>query len=94
MSHVCLYTLYLPYILEIYCSYIKDTSGLVNVAHQLGGSLGLGILVTVFTAAGSAAMAPAQLLATRVAASLTAGTVMLGLAFVIFMVWIVRPGIV
>ena len=28
-------------------------SGLVNVAHQLGGSLGLGILVTVFAAAGS-----------------------------------------
>lgn len=27
-------------------------SGLVNVAHQLGGSLGLGILVTVFAAAG------------------------------------------
>jgi predicted MFS family arabinose efflux permease len=31
-------------------------SGLVNVAHQLGGSLGLGILVTVFaTASGTAA---------------------------------------
>ena len=26
-------------------------SGLVNVAHQLGGSLGLGILVTVFASA-------------------------------------------
>ncbi len=63
-------------------------SGLVNVAHQLGGSLGLGILVTVFAAAGSAAMAPAELLAVRVAASLTAGTVMLGLAFVIVMMLI------
>ncbi|HMJ37594.1 MAG TPA: MFS transporter [Baekduia sp.] len=30
-------------------------SGLVNVAHQLGGSLGLGILVTVFASAGRAA---------------------------------------
>jgi EmrB/QacA subfamily drug resistance transporter len=69
-------------------------SGLVNVAHQLGGSLGLGILVTVFAAAGSATMAPAQLLATRVGASLTAGTLMLGIAFIIVMVWIVRPGIV
>jgi EmrB/QacA subfamily drug resistance transporter len=32
-------------------------SGLVNVAHQLGGSLGLGILVTVFAAAGRSAAA-------------------------------------
>jgi hypothetical protein len=32
-------------------------SGLVNVAHQLGGSLGLGILVTVFAAAGRNAAA-------------------------------------
>ena len=69
-------------------------SGLVNVAHQLGGSLGLGILVTVFAAAGSATMAPAQLLAARVGTSLTAGTFMLGIAFIIVMVWIVRPGTV
>lgn len=69
-------------------------SGLVNVAHQLGGSLGLGILVTVFAAAGSATMAPAQLLATRVGASLTAGTLMLGLAFVIVILLIVLPGVV
>jgi EmrB/QacA subfamily drug resistance transporter len=69
-------------------------SGLVNVAHQLGGSLGLGILVTVFAAAGTVAMAPAELLAVRVGASLTAGTVMLGLAFVIVVILIVRPGTV
>ena len=31
--------------------------GLVNVAHHLGGAIGLGILVTVFDAAGSAATA-------------------------------------
>lgn len=67
-------------------------SGLVNVAHQLGGSLGLGILVTVFAAAGTPAMNAAQLLAVRVAASLTAGTVMLGLALIIVIVFIVRPG--
>jgi hypothetical protein len=36
---------------------------------------------------------PARLLATRVGASLTAGTLMLVLAFIIIMVWIVRPGI-
>lgn len=42
---------------------IGAASGLVNVAHQLGGSLGLGILVTVFAAAGSAALGPRHLLA-------------------------------
>ena len=66
-------------------------SGLVNVAHQLGGSLGLGILVTVFAAAGTTTMVPAEHLAVRVAASLTAGTLMLGLAFVIVVVLIVWP---
>ncbi|WP_440950532.1 hypothetical protein [Methanosphaerula subterraneus] len=69
-------------------------SGLVNVAHQLGGSLGLGILVAVFAAAGTAAMTPTQLLAVRVGASLTAGTVMLWLALIIVILLIVRPGIV
>ena len=36
-------------------------SGLVNVAHQLGGSLGIGILVTVFASAshGAASHSPA-----------------------------------
>src|SRR4051794_2801960 len=55
-------------------------SGLVNVAHQLGGSLGLGILVTVFSAAG-----PAGDLASAVSAALTgAGVLMaLGLAVVV-----------
>ena len=65
-------------------------SGLVNVAHQLGGSLGLGILVTVFATAGSSTMDPSALLAVRVAASLTAGTLMLALALVIVIVLIVR----
>ena len=32
---------------------VGAASGLVNVAHQLGGSLGLGILVVVFAAAGT-----------------------------------------
>ena len=34
-------------------------SGLVNVAHQLGGTLGVGALITVFAAASSGAGAPA-----------------------------------
>ena len=37
--------------------------GLVNVAHHLGGALGLGILVTVFDAAGAAGDGPRELLA-------------------------------
>lgn len=54
-------------------------SGLANVAHQLGGSLGLGILVTVFAAADSRALDAAHLFAHRVAVSLTVGTAMLAL---------------
>jgi hypothetical protein len=59
-------------------------SGLVNVAHQLGGSLGLGILVTVFAAAGDS-------LAHRVSTALTVGTGMLALALVLVVALIVRP---
>jgi sugar phosphate permease len=61
-------------------------SGLVNVAHQLGGSLGLGILVVVFAAAGSGISDARELLAHRVAASLTAGTVMLALALAVALI--------
>jgi hypothetical protein len=66
-------------------------SGLVNVAHQLGGSLGLGILVTVFAAAGRHAAAhepagtatstqAADELAHSVATALTGSAVFLALA--------------
>jgi predicted MFS family arabinose efflux permease len=41
-------------------------SGLLNVAHQLGGSLGLGILVTVFAAADSPAFTGSELLAHQI----------------------------
>jgi drug/metabolite transporter (DMT)-like permease len=63
---------------------ISIASGLVNVAHQLGGSLGLGILVTVFAAAGDG-------LAHRVSTALTVGTGMLALALVLVVALIVRP---
>jgi EmrB/QacA subfamily drug resistance transporter len=68
-------------------------SGLVNVAHQLGGSLGLGILVTVFAAAGSGTLNAHALLAQRVAATLTAGSILLALALALVAVLIVpiRP---
>jgi EmrB/QacA subfamily drug resistance transporter len=72
-------------------------SGLVNVAHQLGGSLGLGILVTVFA---SALPHPARTLASAstqdtglahaISTSLTAGTAMLALALVVVL-GLVRP---
>jgi EmrB/QacA subfamily drug resistance transporter len=55
-------------------------SGLVNVAHQLGGSLGLGLLVVVFAAAGGHAADPHAELAHQVATSLTASAVLLAAA--------------
>jgi len=45
--------------------------GLVNVSHHLGGALCLGVLVTVFDAAGSNAHGARDALADRVSASLT-----------------------
>src|SRR5207247_1865934 len=61
-------------------------SGLVNVAHQLGGSLGLGLLVTVFASAlptGAARAGPAPPISTSLtAATATLSTAMaVGLAF-------------
>jgi EmrB/QacA subfamily drug resistance transporter len=66
-------------------------SGVVNVAHQLGGSLGLGILVTVFAAASSGSLHGDALLAHRVSAALTAGSVMLVLALIVVVTLIVWP---
>jgi EmrB/QacA subfamily drug resistance transporter len=65
-------------------------SGLVNVAHQLGGSLGVGVLVTVFASASSAHLDARDLLAHRVSTSLTAGTAMLALGLVVVLALIVR----
>jgi len=65
-------------------------SGLVNVAHQLGGSLGLGVLVVVFAAAGSgAAHSPAQL-AHNVAMTFDASAAMLLLSLLLVLAFIVR----
>ena len=63
--------------------------GLVNVAHHLGGALGLGILVTVFDAAGAAGDGPHELLADRVSAALTAAAAFLVLALLVTL--IARP---
>jgi len=61
-------------------------SGLVNVAHQLGGSLGLGILVTVFASA-----TPSAGLAHAISTALMAGTGMLVLTLAIVLFVIRRP---
>jgi hypothetical protein len=65
-------------------------SGLINAAHQLGGSLGLGILVALAAAApddpGSAAGT-----AERVSLALTGGSVLLTLALIVAVVLVVLP---
>jgi EmrB/QacA subfamily drug resistance transporter len=63
--------------------------GVVNVVHHLGGAVGLGILVTVFDAAGSADAGARELLADRVSAALTGATALLAIALVAVLV--IRP---
>lgn len=65
-------------------------SGLVNVSHQLGGSLGLGILVVVFAAAQSGTTDARADLALRVGTALTAGSGLLIAALVVVIFFIVR----
>jgi EmrB/QacA subfamily drug resistance transporter len=77
-------------------------SGLLNVAQQLGGSLGLGILITVFASAtrsaaqhppagGSAHAEASRELAHAVATSLTGSAVLLSLALAVVVVVMRRP---
>lgn len=63
--------------------------GVTNVAHQVGGSLGLAVLVAVFAAAGSSTLHGTALLAHRISAALTVGAVLLVAALLIAL--IVRP---
>jgi MFS family permease len=77
-------------------------SGLVNVAHQLGGSLGIGILVTVFAAAerstaplaglGRAAQARHEL-ASAVSTSLTGSAILLALGLAVVVAVMRRPAV-
>ncbi|MCW3038576.1 MAG: major facilitator superfamily 1 [Solirubrobacterales bacterium] len=60
--------------------------GVTNVAHQIGGSLGLALLVTVFAAADSGSLTGGALLAHRISAALTAATVLLLLALAVAVV--------
>ena len=52
-------------------------SGMVNVAHQLGGSLGLAVLVVVFSVADPTDFGGAAVLAHRLAAAIDTGALML-----------------
>ena len=63
--------------------------GITNVAHQIGGSLGLAVLVAVFAATGSTTLHGGALLAHRISASLTVGAVLLALALLVALA--VRP---
>lgn len=63
-------------------------SGLINAAHQLGGSLGLGILVALAASAPDAAESVAGT-AERVSLALTGGGVLLGLALAVAVAFVV-----
>jgi MFS family permease len=65
-------------------------SGVVNVAHQLGNSLGLAVLVAI-AAVGAGRLQGAALLAHRVTAALTTAAGLLALAFLLVWALIVRP---
>jgi EmrB/QacA subfamily drug resistance transporter len=65
-------------------------SGVVNVAHQTGSSLGLAILIAI-AQIGSTGLEGRELLAHRVGTSLTAATVMMALALLLVLALIVRP---
>jgi hypothetical protein len=65
--------------------------GVVNVAHQIGGSVGLGITVAVFAAvAGTGASEPATL-AHAAGISLMVAAGLLAVSFVVALLLIVRP---
>jgi EmrB/QacA subfamily drug resistance transporter len=63
-------------------------SGIVNAAHQLGGTLGIGILITVFASASSGSGARA--LAEGVPAAITASAILIALALTVVLT-VMRP---
>lgn len=68
-----------------------SASGLVGVAHQLGGALGLALLVLVFASAAAPAGADTTAeLTHRIGMAISAGAVLLMAALVIVLVFVVR----
>jgi EmrB/QacA subfamily drug resistance transporter len=57
-------------------------SGVVNVFHQLGGSLGLGLLVVVFASSNAQGLTAVQLLSHRISMALTGAGIMLSLSLI------------
>ncbi|RRI05820.1 MFS transporter [Mesorhizobium tamadayense] len=68
-------------------------SGLVNVAHQLGGTLGLAVLVVIFASSGNGTLDGRDLLANRIAVSITSAAAMLALALLLVLALVARPRI-
>lgn len=66
-------------------------SGMVNVAHQLGASLGLGVLVAIFAFADPLHAEGAEALAQRIGVVFDAAAAMLALSLVTVLVSIVLP---
>ncbi len=66
-------------------------SGMVNVAHQLGGALGLGLLVLVFASAAPSAAQGTAALAHRISAVMNVAALLLGLALAVSWFLIVVP---
>jgi hypothetical protein len=68
-------------------------SGLVNVAHQIGGSLGLAVLFVVSASAGATSLDPKAALAQRVTTALVGATVALALGLAMVLLVIARVGV-
>jgi len=66
-------------------------SGMVNVAHQLGGALGLGLLVLVFASAAPSAAQGTAALAHRISAVMDVSALLLALALAVSWFLIVLP---
>jgi EmrB/QacA subfamily drug resistance transporter len=66
-------------------------SGMVNVAHQLGGALGLGLLVLVYASAAPADALDSNALAHRISAAMDVGALLLGLSLLVSWLLIVLP---
>ncbi len=66
-------------------------SGVINTFHQLGSSLGPGVLTAIGAAAIPEHASAADALAERVGAALTAGSGLLFVCLVVVLVLVVRP---
>ena len=66
-------------------------SGLVNVAHQLGGALGLGLLVLVFASVAPSGATASEVLAQRIGAVMDVAALLLGMATLVTWLFIVVP---